>query len=352
MNKKQHPFVVLFFITLLSSEFAMAESRSEDDLLVLSKMGVMFVGGRKVEMDAGGRFAGGTSQTQIVDQAPVHYLIPPAGKRKGKSPVIMIPGMGLTSYLYLGTPDSRDGWAQIFAKAGHPVFVFDEPGNAISGFEVSKFTNSEQSPRIMLWSNEITWRRWGIGSEPGVPVPNTRFPVKQIDQLHASMTPVMSGGGGGRGRAGGSRGRRMRGGSTANPKVTALIELLEKTGPATIVMHSASGATGFELTRARGELVNAIVAIEVTGSPTDPTDIKQHFADKRFIGIYGDGFDLRPMQGRYEASVRMTEEINRAGGKAEVIWLPKLGIKGNSHLLMQDNNNDVIAKTIIARLEE
>lgn len=124
--------------------------------LVLEKFGVMFVGGREVAMTSGGRFDTGN---QIVDQAPVHYLIPPKDERAGKSPIIMIPGKGLTSYLYLGTPDGRDGWAQLFAKAGHPVYVFDEPGNAISGFDVSKITAAETPPRIMLWSNETTWRR-------------------------------------------------------------------------------------------------------------------------------------------------------------------------------------------------
>ena len=155
--------------------------------LVLEKMGVMFVGGREVELPGGGRFGGGP-QTQIAGQAPVHFLIPPADKREGKRPVIMVPGMGLTSYLYLNTPDGREGWAQIFAKAGYPVYVFDEPNNAISGFEVAKFTGADQPPRIMLWANEMTWRRWGIGPEPGVPAEGTRFPYKQIDQLHASMT--------------------------------------------------------------------------------------------------------------------------------------------------------------------
>jgi len=68
--------------------------------------------------------------------------------------------------------------------------------------------------------------------------------------------------------------------------------------------------------------------------------------------VYGDNFDLRPMAGRYEASVNMAEEITSTGGKADVIWLPKLGIKGNSHLHMQDNNNDEIANMIIERLAE
>jgi pimeloyl-ACP methyl ester carboxylesterase len=315
----------------------------------------MFVGGQEVEMPAGGRFGGGGKQTQIAGQAPVHYLIPPADKREDKRPVIMVPGMGLTSYLYLSTPDGRDGWAQTFAKAGYPVYVFDEPNNAISGLEVGKFTDSDQPPRIMLWSNEITWRRWGIGPEPGVPAENTRFPFKHIDQLHASMTPVM-GGGSPRGGAGGGRfGRRGRGshdaGDVANPKVDVLVELLEKVGPATLVLHSASGSTGFEAIRRKLDLVTAIVAVEVTGSPTDADDIKQHFAKTQFIGVYGDNFDLRPMAGRLEASQEMADALNAAGGKGEVIWLPKIGIKGNSHLLMQDNNNHQIAQMIIERLQ-
>jgi len=378
-------FVLLSVLSSTLGPTVSANEQGENQPLELSKMGVMFVGGREVEMPGGGRFGSGGKQTQIAGQAPVHYLIPPTEKRESKLPVIMVPGMGLTSYLYLSTPDGRDGWAQIFARAGYPVYVFDEPYNAISGFEVGKFNEVKagtadvsELPNIMLWANEITWRRWGIGPEPGVPAENTQFPVEHIGQLFASMTPVVGGGGGrgaaasgrrGGGAAGdvgaapfGRRGRGRGGFATAgddgndaavsgNPKVDALIQLIEKIGPATLVLHSASGPTGFEATRLRPELVRAIVAVEVTDSPTDPDDIAKHFADKRFIGVYGDNFDLRPMQGRYEASVKMAEEINAAGGKADVIWLPKLGIEGNSHLLMQDNNNNQIARMIIEYLQ-
>lgn len=358
-------FTALVLALTGGSAEVIAQNSDQPKPLVLEKMGVMFVGGRKVEMPGGGRFGGDGKQTQIAEQAPVHFLIPPEDIRNGKRPVIMIPGMGLTSYLYLATPDGRDGWAQIFAKAGYPVYVFDEPNNAISGFEIGKFTDTDQPPRIMLWSNEMTWRRWGIGPEPGVPAENTRFPVEYIDQLHASMTPVMGGRGGGRGgrgRAGRGRGQQadstemeqaspgFRGAGRANPKVDALIDLLEKIGPATLIVHSAAGSTGFDATRRKPELVKAIVAVEVTGSPTNTEDVKQNFARTQLIGVYGDNFNLRPMAGRLEATQKMAEMINADEGKAEVIWLPKLGIQGNSHLLMQDNNNDVIANMIIERL--
>ena len=38
--------------------------------------------------------------------------------------------------------------------------------------------------------------------------------------------------------------------------------------------------------------------------------------------------------------------INRHGGNATLIELPKIGIKGNSHFLMQELNNDVIAALV------
>ena len=348
----------------------------------------MFVGGREVPMQGGTGRSGGGIQTQIVEQAPVHYLIPPEGRTRRKLPVIMVPGMGLTSYLYLATPDGRDGWAQLFARAGHPVYVFDEPNNAVSGFDVSPFgAGDEDTPaRFMLWANEIVWRRWGIGSDVGAPFQDTRYPVDHIRQLYASMTPVFQGPSRGSvpesdspapawrqgGRRGGrflqaparghaqgtptgraTAGRGGRGGGDrfgAGVKAAALVKLLERTGPAILIVHSASGGTGLEATRTRPDLVKAIVAVEVVGSPTDPEDVRKHFADKVFIGVFGDHFDVRPMSGRREACETTARLIRTAGGKAEVIWLPKLGIRGNTHLLMQDNNNDAIAQMLFDRL--
>lgn len=368
-----------------------ADSR-EGEPLLLAKMGVMFVGGREIQMQAsGGRFGGG-QQTQIVEQAPVHYLIPPEDKRREKLPFVMVPGMGLTPYLYLATPDGRDGWVQIFAKAGHPVYVFDEPNNAISGFDVSPFdavkqgqADASQVPRFMLWSNETPWRRWGIGPQRDTPFPDKRYPVQHIEQLYASITPVYQGGTRsvalsaaptteGVGRRGGRRGGRFRRGIAAPQaqqtpagrrgrggaggrfgsgiKAAALAQLLDRIGPAILIVHSASGETGFEATRLRPQLVKALVAVEVVGAPTDPDDIKKHFADKRFIGVFGDHFDVRPMAGRLEACQTTAQLINDSGGEANVIWLPKLGIKGNTHRLMQDNNNHDIAAMIMQSLDD
>ena len=43
--------------------------------------------------------------------------------------------------------------------------------------------------------------------------------------------------------------------------------------------------------------------------------------------------------------------INRHGGDATLVHLPKIGIKGNSHFLMQEQNNEEIMKLALAWLK-
>lgn len=43
--------------------------------------------------------------------------------------------------------------------------------------------------------------------------------------------------------------------------------------------------------------------------------------------------------------------MNAAGGKAEVVDLPKVGIRGNSHMVMMDKNSDEVAALIQGWLE-
>jgi hypothetical protein len=44
--------------------------------------------------------------------------------------------------------------------------------------------------------------------------------------------------------------------------------------------------------------------------------------------------------------------LNAAGGSAKFLFLPALGIKGNSHMLMMDKNNIQIADLIMGWIDE
>ena len=301
---------------------------------------MFFAGGRTIDAPyTGTRGVPTSGQTQVVEQALVHFLIPEM--QNHEVPIVMIPGLGLTSYIFMSTPDGRQGWAQTFARNGFAVYVFDEPTNAISSFDVSPFNAAKvgdapaaDQPSISIWTSEPIWPRWGFGPEFGVPFDNTRYPVEAIDQFLASFTPRWSDGTGGR--------------FAFRTKAAGLVALLEKIGPAIIMMHSAAGTAGFEATRLRPDLVKGIVVLEPVGCPTDETDVVTYFADKPFLAVYADFVDFRGQTGRLESCQTTAQLINDNGGVGGVINLPEMGIFGNSHLMMQDNNSDAIAEEIIS----
>jgi len=68
--------------------------------------------------------------------------------------------------------------------------------------------------------------------------------------------------------------------------------------------------------------------------------------------LYGDFIaqDARWPQIR-KNGIDFTDAIARAGGKVDVVDLPDIGIRGNSHLLMMDRNNLEIAALIQRWLE-
>ena len=343
--------------------------QADAEPLVLSHMGVFYVGGREVS-SAGG---GGGSQVNTIEQAPVHYLIP--HERRQEAPVVMLPGHGLTSYIYLGTPDGREGWAQTFVRHGCSVYVMDQPNNAVSGFDLRPFEavrsgqeEPSQMPGVMIWSNESAWRDWGIGPQPGVPFEDTKYPYEYLDQLFASYSAVISAGKGGGGggcsagplqpeakrRRGGKAagGKQAKGGAVGNhfgtaAKTRALVDLLQRIGPSVVLVHLATGAVGVEVLRQRPDLVTAVVMVEPLGCPTDPTEVKTLFADKPTIAVFGDHLESRRLQGRYEACLETVQLINEVGGQARMLHLPSLDIYGNTHLLMQDTNNREIARHLL-----
>src|SRR4051794_26802818 len=55
-----------------------------------------------------------------------------SGHAPARWPIVMVHGGCHTGICYLATPDGREGWAGLFAAAGHDVFVVDWPGHGRS----------------------------------------------------------------------------------------------------------------------------------------------------------------------------------------------------------------------------
>ncbi len=75
---------------------------------------------------------------------------------------------------------------------------------------------------------------------------------------------------------------------------------------------------------------------------------------------FGDFIGNKPPdnQGEDQWSIRLSltkqweEVVNKHGGKVEVIELPKVGIKGNTHFPMSDTNNVQVEEYLAKWLKE
>ncbi|MEM7146130.1 MAG: alpha/beta fold hydrolase [Verrucomicrobiota bacterium] len=267
--------------------------------------------------------------SSYVGDALVHSILPHNGRHK--VPIIMVPGLNLSSYIFTTTPDGRPGWAQIFAEDGFDVHVINDPDFdfATGGVSVTPFTVPTGGPAAdptsaQGWQQDI-WRRWGFGDPQGTPYPDTRFPTDDFAAFAANYPYLSS--------------------STQNYD-DAIVDLLAQTGPAILMAHSAGGPQALNAALERPDLVLGFIFIEPTGPP-EANDFPA-LAGMSMFGVYGDYIASRNQTNRKAATEAAALLFAQNGGAGEVVSLPDdLAINGNTHLMMQDNNSEFIADLII-----
>lgn len=318
--------------------------------LKLESMGLFFVGGERSDApysDNRDAIFPTTGRSTVSNQAKVTFLIP---EEVTGATIILIPGFGLSSAIYLTTPDGREGWAQYFVRQGHPVYVMDIPHRSSSGFAIDAINGCLRADPLypcgeetMLGktSLEQPWSVWGFGPTFGESFPDSKFPAhplqeNYIEQFGASFE-VFSGSG------------RMGAATNGAASQQALAELLDRVGPSVVVMHSAAGALGFRFAQAFPAQVSALVAVETVACPA-VEDADSPLAGIPFFALYGDYVDERSAGGhpRRRASCKATADaVASFGTHARFIDLPgELNIRGNSHLMMQDTNSESLAGLI------
>jgi pimeloyl-ACP methyl ester carboxylesterase len=265
-----------------------------------------------------------------VSDSLVHYIRPENNRRNVT--IIAVPGLNLSSYIFVTTPDGRNGWAQMFAADGYDVYIINDPDFDFikGGFSVPPFTvPTEGAPpsdpgSSPGWGSDV-WRRWGFGDIAGSPYPDTRFPTDYFDEF-ADNYPYV--------------------GSSSVAYSTAIVALLDMTGPAWLMAHSAGGPQAVAAAKSRPGLVRGFLMIEPTGPP-DADDFPA-LAGMSLFGVYGDYIDSRNQGSRKAATEAAAVLFAQNGGVGQVISLPDdLGVFGNTHLMMQDNNNDFVLAQIL-----
>jgi len=122
-------------------------------------------------------------------------------------------------------------------------------------------------------------------------------------------------------------------------------------GPCVVLIHSQSGQFGLKVAQARPDKVKALVLVE----PAGVGDRKQvaRLKNVPILAVYGDFIESDSRWPKIKANaVQFLEEVRQAGGRNEVVELPKIGIRGNSHMIMMDKNSDQVAGVIQGWLEK
>jgi pimeloyl-ACP methyl ester carboxylesterase len=317
-----------------------------DKPLVIKKQGSFFINEETILSDfpsgAGTPTAGHISANGMY----VQYMIP--DKKKFPYPVIMIHGSGHTGKTYEETPDGREGWQTYFPRKGWSSYVVDHAGRARSGFDPTPTnqakveSNPALIPSFTKFTNESAWTIFRIGATPFTPHPGTQFPVSSFDQYSAQIVPNTETS---------YEPNCQSGGAGCSRTIAAVAALLDKIGPAVVMVHSQSGGFGLAIAIARPKLVKAVVAVEPVSCAVTDADVQSVFTQVPLMTIFGDFLEGTFWPGVMATCVDTVARIRAAGGVADNFHLPDAGFTGNSHMLMLDKNNRKIADFIMNWVE-
>jgi pimeloyl-ACP methyl ester carboxylesterase len=311
--------------------------------LNLADEGMFFVNGKPVTSRHPGVSPAGPARpgTVAVNQMYVHYRIP-AG-RTSAIPIVLVHGGGLTGMSYETTPDGREGWATYLVRKGHAVYVVDTPGRGRSGFNATAINEAKAEgsasglpASVLMVTAELAWPLFRFGPSHGMAYPDTQFPVEAFTRFASQGVPF---------------GEAMLEGGGMGTAPQALAALLDDIGPAIVVVHSLAGPFADALVGLRPALVKAVVNIEGAQSVVASDAQIAAYKGIPVLELFGDHLDAPVFTGqpRYQARKAVVERINRLeGGRATLVRLQDVGIKGNSHMMMQDRNNLEVADFILA----
>ena len=291
-----------------------------------------------------------TGQSYRADHAYVQYQIPSRARRHA---LVFVHGYGGSGAVWQTTPDGRDGFATLMLKHRYPVYVMDLPGRGRAGRTTAAKT-------VKPVADEMFWFDiWRMGIWPRYNE-DVQFPQGQeeLSQFFRLMTPDLSAG-------------------TLDAQAVALTA--EKAVPAVLVTHSAGGVPGW-MAAIQNPSVRGVAAYEPGGFVFPQDDLpaaidgltggsapiavpREQFMKLTQIPLvlyFGDYIPEEPSKNlgdenwrvRLHMARQFVQAVNKNGGDATLVELPKEGVYGNTHFLFVEKNNARLADMLAGWLHE
>lgn len=342
--------LALLCLSLLPIAAINAATPSNVKPLIIAEQGNFASGGTVIESD--GTFDGKAlfnpqGQTLHGDHSSVFYQIPENAR---PYPLVFLHGAGQSAKTWGTTPDGREGFQNIFLRKGFGVYLIDQPRRGQAGqstitAEVKATTNDQ------MWFNMFRLGQWPEFFD-GVQFPQNE---QALNQYFRQMTP-------------------NTGPYDEQVISDAVSQVFDRSGDGVLVTHSQGGGPGW-WTAIKSDRVKGIVAYEPgsgfvfpegevpesmpsgTGDLTATPVSKEQFKKLTKMPIviyYGDNIPAEvndnPGQDNWRVRVKMAkawaDTVNQYGGHAQVVELPNLGLKGNTHFPFSDLNNQQVADVL------
>lgn len=299
--------------------------------IVLQSTGAFEVGGKIIANPAD------ASQTLSCDHGYVEYFIPAKRRKVG-----LIMWHSSSTKVWENRWDGGEGYKSMFLRKRYPVYLWDGPrvGRANWSCEPINYKPEYFDQRnFAAWRFGITYPNW----HPGLQFPTadaeawnqaTRARYDEFDTLENALLQAEAGG-----------------------------QAIDKIGPVVALTNSAGGWRAMlSALKATGSNMKGIVAYETPGfvfpegegpepkpkAPFGPHSVPlaefMKLTKFPIQMVFGDYSSTRPI---WANSVEMAKTfcgiVKRHGGDCEVLLLPDVGLRGNTHIPFADLNNEAVA---------
>lgn len=259
-----------------------------------------------------------------IEATYVQYFIP----EPCRNVWILIHGGGHTGAIWESTPDGRKGWVHYLLEQGIGVYIVDTAERGRAGWCPIKEIWPEEAE---LRTHEQTWERFRFGAQSGFAkkeaFPGQQFPIESFEQLTKYNVP--------------------RWNSHAQSSINAIGELVMKIGKkCSILAHSQGAEIAMRCLNEHADSIENVILLEPAAFP-EMSALTSKEATKIFI-VLGDFIDQSTLWSTLKRkAIEYNRELTTAGFPCQILSLPKLGIKGNSHMCMMDKNNKEVLLALL-----
>lgn len=297
---------------------------------------------RQGAFEAGGAMLREGDRTLSCDHGHVEYQIP--AQERG---VALFMWHSSSTKVWQQRWDGGEGYQSIFLRRGFPVYLWDGPRVGRGNWGCAAYTYKPSVGQDQ--QNFVAWR---LGAKYPDWFPGVQFPTKDPEAWNQATR---------------ARYDEFDTVENAQLEADAAAVAVDRIGPSVLVTNSAGGLRAL-LTALKSDNVKAIVAYEDPGY-VFPSDFVAPKGPERFGPVivspedfskltripiqfvFGDNLDKSPTWSAYAETCRtFVDLVNARGGKAEILFLPAAGLKGNTHIPFADLNNVAVADQLSAFL--